>query len=112
VLKEAFEKLAALLYPMAPHISEELWFRLGHTQSLLREPWPEYDKNAIKAEEMVIVVQINGKVRSRVTVPSDSSEEEVKQAALDDSKVLDYINGKKVEKVIVVPRKLVNIVAK
>jgi leucyl-tRNA synthetase len=112
VLKEVFEKLVSLLYPMAPHISEELWSRLGHTQSLLREPWPTYDKAAIKAEEIVVVVQINGKVRSRVTVSSDSSEEELKKAALEDPKVMDYINGKKVEKVIVVPRKLVNVVAK
>ncbi len=112
VLKEVFEKLVALLYPMAPHISEELWFSLGHTRSLLREPWPEYDRGAIKAEEMTIVVQVNGKVRSRLTVPSDSSEDELKEAALEDSRIVELIDRKKVEKVVVVPRKLVNIVAK
>jgi leucyl-tRNA synthetase len=112
VLREIFEKFVALLYPMAPHISEELWFRLGHRQSLLREQWPVYDMSAIKAEEITIVVQVNGKVRSRVMVPSDSTEEELKKAALEDSKIVDFIDGKKVEKVIVVPRKLVNIVAK
>jgi len=112
VLKEVFDKLVALLYPMAPHICEELWFNLGHSGSLLREPWPGYDMNAIKAEEMTIVVQVNGKVRSRVTVPSDSSEDELKKAALEDSRIVDLIDRKKVEKVVVVPRKLVNIVAK
>ena len=112
VIKEAFEKLVALLHPMAPHICEELWFRLGHSESLLREEWPTYDKDAIKADEIVVVVQVNGKVRSRVIVSSDTAEEDVKKAALEDSKVQSHINDKKVKKVIVVPRKLVNIVAK
>ncbi|RJP70168.1 MAG: leucine--tRNA ligase [Candidatus Abyssobacteria bacterium SURF_17] len=112
VLMEAFEKLVALLYPMAPHICEELWSRLGHSDTLLHEPWPPYDKAAIKAEEMVIVVQVNGKVRSRVTVSADCSEDELKKAALDDSKVLSHIDTRNVEKIIVVPKKLVNIVAK
>ncbi len=112
VLKEALEKLAALLYPMAPHISEELWLQLGHSESLLREKWPTYDKDVIQAEEMVIVVQVNGKVRSRVTVPADSSDEDLKKAALDDSKVLSHIDAKNVRKIVVVPKKLVNIVVK
>jgi len=112
VVKEAFEKLVALLYPMAPHICEELWIRLGHSESLLREEWPTYDKDAVKTDEIVVVVQVNGKVRSRVTVSSDTAEEDVKKAALEDSKVQIHINDKEVKKVIVVPRKLVNIVAK
>ena len=111
VLREALERLVALLYPMAPHISEELWARLGHSESLLLSEWPAYDKKAIRADEMVIVVQVNGKVRSRLTVPSDSSEEDLKKAALDDSKVLTHINAKNVKKIIVVPKRLVNIVA-
>jgi leucyl-tRNA synthetase len=110
VLKEAFEKLLALLYPMAPHISEELWSRLGHTNSLLKERWPIYDKSVIKAEEMVVVVQVNGKVRGRVTVPADTGEEELKKAALGDPKVQTHINTKSVKKIVVVPKKLVNIV--
>jgi leucyl-tRNA synthetase len=112
VLKEALEKLTALLYPMAPHICEELWLRLGHSGSLLLEKWPTYDKSVIQADEMVIVVQVNGKVRSRMTVPADSSDEDLKKAALDDSKVLSHIDAKNVRKIIVVPKKLVNIVAK
>ncbi|MBI5117872.1 leucine--tRNA ligase [Candidatus Poribacteria bacterium] len=112
VLREALEKLVALLYPMAPHICEELWSRLGHTKSLLREQWPGYDKNAIAADEMVIVVQVNGKVRSHVTVPSDCSEEDLKKAVMDDSRVASHVNSRNVQKIVVVPRKLVNIVAK
>ncbi len=111
VLREVLEKLVALLYPMAPHLSEELWSRFGHSGSLMLERWPSYDKDAIKADEMIIVVQVNGKVRSRVTVPADSDEEEVKKAALEDSKVRNHIDARNVRKIIVVPKKLVNIVA-
>ncbi|MBI4832580.1 MAG: class I tRNA ligase family protein, partial [Candidatus Lindowbacteria bacterium] len=112
VLREAFEKLIALLYPMAPHISEELWLRLGHSKSLLRAQWPGYDKNAIKADEMVIVVQVNGKVRSHITVPADCSEEDLKKAVMNDSRVASYLNSKNVQRIVVVPKKLVSIVAK
>ena len=111
VLREALERLVTLLYPMAPHICEELWFRLGHSESLLLKQWPGYDEDAIKTEEILIVVQVNGKVRSRVTVPADSSEEEIKKAALDDSKVQTHTASKNIRKVIIVPNKLVNIVA-
>jgi len=111
VVKEAIEKLVTLLYPMAPHLCEELWFGLGHSESLLLEPWPKYEKDAIKTEEMLVVVQVNGKVRGRVTVPADCGEEELKEAALADSKVQGHTAGKNIRKIIVVPKKLVNIVA-
>jgi len=112
ILKEAFERITALLYPMAPHICEELWSKLGHSESLLQEQWPAYDKNAIKTENVVIVVQVNGKVRSRVTVPADCSDEELQKAVLDDPKVQTHTDSRNIEKVIIVPKKLVNIVAK
>ncbi|GAB4334211.1 MAG: leucine--tRNA ligase [Candidatus Abyssubacteria bacterium] len=110
VLKESFQKLVALLYPMAPHICEELWFRLGHENSLLTTLWPTYDKNAMRTDEIVVVVQVNGKVRGRVTVPADMGEEDLKKAALGDPKVQTYVNTKSVKKIVVVPKKLVNIV--
>ncbi len=111
VLKEALEKLVTLLYPMAPHICEELWFGLGHSESLLLGRWPAHDEDATETENMLIVVQVNGKVRSRVTVPADCDEEEMKQAALADSKVQTHTASKNIRKIIVVPKKLVNIVA-
>jgi leucyl-tRNA synthetase len=112
VVREALEKLTMLLYPMAPHIGDELWQRLGHSESLLLAQWPVYDKDAIRTDHVVIVVQINGKVRSRVTVPADCSDEELKKTVLDDPKVQSHTDSKSIKKMIVVPKKLVNIVAK
>jgi leucyl-tRNA synthetase len=111
VLKEALESLLTLLYPMAPHICEELWSDLGHSESLLLREWPAYDREAIKTEEILVVVQVNGKVRSRVTVAADCNQEELEKIALEDSKVQGHISSKTIHKVIVVPKKLVNIVA-
>lgn len=110
VLREALETLLTLLYPMAPHICEELWSDLGHSESLLQRDWPAYDEDAVKTDEILIVVQVNGKVRGRVTVASDCGEDELKEAALKDSNVQNHVADKKVRKVIVVPKKLVNIV--
>ena len=111
ILREALETLLTLLYPMAPHICEELWFELGHSESLLRKDWPTYDEDAIRTEEILVVVQVNGKVRSRVTVPADCDDEELKKIALEDSKVQHHVASKNIRRVIVVPKKLVNIVA-
>jgi leucyl-tRNA synthetase len=110
VLREALESLLTLLYPMAPHICEELWSDLGHSESLLLRDWPKYDKNAIKTAEILVVVQVNGKVRSRVTVAAECDQEELEKIALSDSKVQGHLASKTVRKVIVVPKKLVNIV--
>ncbi|MBD3324317.1 leucine--tRNA ligase, partial [candidate division KSB3 bacterium] len=81
-LREAVEAAVVLLAPFVPHITEELWEILGHATSLCDEPWLRYDQDAAKAEELLIVVQVNGKVRSRITVAADTSDEELKQAAL------------------------------
>lgn len=99
-----------LLAPMAPHICEELWQVLGHSESLAYESWPVFDPKYVEESTVELPVQINGKVRGRITVPADAGQEDVKQAALADSKVQRYIEGASVRKVIVVPRKLVNIV--
>jgi len=110
VLKEALEVLTITLSPFAPHISEELWKALGNDGGILKASWPAWDESALKLDQILIVVQVNGKVRSRIHVPADSSDEDVKQAALEDERIQSYVSGKELRRVIVVPKKLVNIV--
>jgi leucyl-tRNA synthetase len=110
VLKEALESVVLLLAPFVPHITEELWQHLGHTGLLSDEPWPEYDRSAVVDEEVLVVVQVNGKLRSKITVAADTDEDTVKNAALADEKIVPYLAGVQVRKVICVPGKLVNIV--
>ncbi len=104
------ETLVLLLSPLAPHVAEELWERLGHRESVVRARWPAYDAAALQTAEIVLVVQVNGKVRGRITVPTEASEESLKQAALADAGVKKFLDGGRVKQVIVVPKRLVNIV--
>jgi leucyl-tRNA synthetase len=108
--RSVLEPLVLLLSPFAPHLAEELWRVLGHEDSLAYEAWPAFDEGLTKAEEIEVPVQVNGKVRSKVTVPADSDEAALHAAALADERVRSFIDGKEVRKVIVVPKKLVNIV--
>ncbi|HWP90749.1 MAG TPA: leucine--tRNA ligase [Thermodesulfobacteriota bacterium] len=110
VLREAVEAIVRLLYPMAPHISEELWQALGFEETLVDKPWIEWNKELVESAAITVVLQVNGKVRSQVLMDSDSGQEEMKEAAFSDEKVKNYIAGKEIKKVIVVPKKLVNIV--
>jgi leucyl-tRNA synthetase len=110
VLKEALETLAITLSPFAPHICEELWETLGNESGILKASWPSWDESALRLDQILIVVQVNGKVRSRIHVPADSSDEDVKQASLEDERIQNFISGKELRRVIVVPKKLVNIV--
>ncbi len=110
ILKESVEALVRLLYPMAPHIAEKLWESLGYKELLVDKPWIEWDIGIVASAEITIVIQVNGKVRSQVLMDSDSTEEEIKQAAFSDERVKNYVAGKKIRKVVVVPKKLVNIV--
>jgi leucyl-tRNA synthetase len=112
VLAEAQRNLVLLLAPFAPYLAHELWEMLGETGSLLRAPWPKYDAALAKEEEIEIPVQVNGKLRSRVTVPADSLEEFVIERALADEKVRAAIAGKQVVKKIYVPGKMVNLVVR
>jgi leucyl-tRNA synthetase len=112
VLKEAVDNLLVLLSPFSPHICEELWHCCGHEDSVYRQPWPVYDPQALIQDEVEIVLQISGKVRDRVVVPTASSKEELEKIALANSKIKELTKGKEIVKVIVVPGKLVNIVAK
>ena len=110
VWREAIESLILLLSPFVPHVAEELWETVGKEESVVKAPWPEYDPEAIAEEEIVIVVQVNGKLRDRLLIPVSSEEEEVKAMALTSPKVRRFIDGKEVKKTIFVPQKLVNIV--
>jgi leucyl-tRNA synthetase len=110
VLREAVETMVRLLYPIAPHIGEELWQSLGYEETLVDRAWMEWEREIVESAAITVVLQVNGKVRSQVIMDSDSDQEEMKQAALSDEKVKNYIAGKEIKKVIVVPRKLVNIV--
>jgi leucyl-tRNA synthetase len=112
LLAQAQRDLVLLLHPFAPYLAHELWEMLGEKSSLLRQPWPSYDPALAKEEEIEIVVQVNGKIRARLMVAADAGEEDVRQLALNDPKVLVSLNGKRVMNVIVVPNKLVNIVVK
>ncbi|MBL0226450.1 MAG: leucine--tRNA ligase [Geobacteraceae bacterium] len=110
VMKEAVDSLVLLLAPFVPHISEELWQLLGHTELLSSTPWPEYDRAAVVDEEVLIIVQVNGKLRSKITLPAGMDEAALKAKALADEKVQPFLEGVQVRKVICVPGKLVNIV--
>src|SRR5262249_1790835 len=107
--RSVLETVVLLLAPFAPHLAEELWAVLAHPKTMAYEPWPTYDEAMTKAEEIEVPVQVNGKLRSKVTVPADIDEDGLKAAALADERIRGLIEGKQVRKVIVVPRKLVNI---
>ena len=96
---------------IAPHIGEELWSILGNTESLTYAPWPTYDEAALVEDEVEIVIQINGKVRAKRFVPTQATREELEQLAKEESQIKELLAGKTIRKVIVVPKKLVNIVA-
>jgi leucyl-tRNA synthetase len=110
VLEEALDALVLLLSPFAPHISEELWEMLGHRGGLMAAPWPSYDPVVARSTEIVVPVQVNGKLRSRLTVPPDIAEAALQDLALADPAVLSHTAGKTVRKVIVAKRRLVNVV--
>jgi leucyl-tRNA synthetase len=110
VVREAVEALICMLSPFAPHTAEELWASIGHETTLTLQPWPSFDLEVAKADEVVIPVQVNGKVRARLTVPADASEEALRETALADEGVQSHIAGKSVKKVVVVNGRLVSIV--
>lgn len=112
VSKEIIEQFVLLLSPYAPHISEELWQRLGNNESLAYHKWPEYDEALTKAEQITVAFSVNGKVRSKRSVDADLSEKDLEQLAFDDVSVNKHIFGKNIVKIIVVKNKMVNIVVK
>ena len=112
LMHKAIENLVILLSPFAPHICEEMWEGLGHTDTLVNAKWPTYDESALVKSTIEIVVQINGKVKERLDIPADLDREAMKDAVMELDAVKNLIDGKEVVKVIAVPGKLVNIVVK
>ena len=110
VVRAAIDALTLLLAPFAPHFAEELWESLGGNGTIANVAWPQHDPGAIVATEIVVVVQVNGKVRSRLTLPAGISDKEIETAALADPKVMELSAGRSPKKVIVVQGKLVNVV--
>ncbi len=109
--KEYMEGFVKLLSPIAPHIGEELWEKLGYTDTIAYEPWPTYDEAKLVEDEVEIVVQVNGKIRAKLNIPANAAKEEMEKLAMENETVQSHIAGKTIRKVIAVPGKLVNIVA-
>lgn len=112
LLSSAISSVLVVLSPIAPHICAELWATMGHTRTLVQEPWPVYDPEALKTAEITIVIQVNGKLRSQINVPAEADAQSIEALALADENIVRHIEGKNIVKVIVIPGKLVNVVAK
>ncbi|PIP19637.1 MAG: hypothetical protein COX41_01880 [Candidatus Omnitrophica bacterium CG23_combo_of_CG06-09_8_20_14_all_41_10] len=108
--KEVFSKLVIMLSPITPHFSEELWQALGNKESIFKAEWPVYDSKMLAEETVTIVIQVNGKVRSKIDVPNDIDEAKLKELVLADAKLAPWIQNKPLKNFILVPKKLVNIV--
>ena len=109
-MRYAMDTVVLLLSPIVPHFAEELWQALGHESSVLQEPWPKFSESALTRDELEIVVQVNGKLRSRFNTGADTDDDTLKKKALTDERVKKFIEDRPVKKVIVVKKKLVNIV--
>jgi len=113
VLREAAEQLVLMLAPMAPHIADELWREtLGHDRSTLRESWPSWDEALAREEEVVMVVQVDGRVRDRLTVSADTSEGQARELAMASERVRRFLDGRPVADVVVRAPKLLNVVTR
>jgi leucyl-tRNA synthetase len=110
-LREGLETLARLLGPMMPHLAEEMWEQLGHKGSLAEQPWPQPDPELTRDEQVTMAVQVNGKLRATLDVPRDTASAAVEDAALALPQVVRWLEGHAPRKVIVVPNRVVNIVA-
>ncbi|MCC0630024.1 MULTISPECIES: leucine--tRNA ligase [unclassified Clostridioides] len=112
VIKEGVQTIVTIIAPFAPHLGEELWTMIGKEGSVFDIDWPKYDEKALVKDEIEVVVQVNGKVRGKLTVNSNISKEEMEKVALEDEKIKGLVEGKTIVKVIAVPKKLVNVVVK
>ena len=110
MLQEVLEITVLMLAPITPHISHSLWQALGHDEAVVNVSWPEIDESALVQDKIELMVQVNGKLRSKVSVAADLSKDEIEALALADENVQKFTEGKEVRKVIVVPGRLVNIV--
>jgi leucyl-tRNA synthetase len=110
VMQEALDFAVLSLSPIIPHVTHVLWLELGHAAALIDESWPSVDAAALEQSNIELVVQVNGKLRARITVPADAGETIVREAALADANVRKFVGAAEIRKVIVVPGKLVNVV--
>ena len=108
--KFAIESLLQVLSPFAPHLTEELWYQLGNTTTIHVDTWPKWDDAYLVKDEVTVVVQVNGKLRAKLTVAKDMAAEDVKRLAIEDENVQKYLEQKEPAKIIYVPGRLVNIV--
>ncbi|HIY92695.1 MAG TPA: class I tRNA ligase family protein, partial [Candidatus Companilactobacillus pullicola] len=106
------EGLVKLLAPIAPHMMEEIWNKLGHSESISYAAWPTYDESKLVSDTVEIIVQVNGKLRNKLEVATGTAKDELEKLALADEKVKKFTEGKNIVKVIVIPNKIVNIVVK
>ncbi|MBQ8707154.1 MAG: leucine--tRNA ligase [Succinivibrionaceae bacterium] len=111
LIVDILNHIVLMLYPITPHICWELWEKLGHEKRIDDESWPKVDESALVADEMLVVVQVNGKVRAKLSVPVSATEEEVKAKAQSDASVMRHTDGKQIRKIVYVKGRLVNIVA-
>ena len=111
VTVDQLDRFTRILAPFAPHIAEEVWLRLGRGAPVSRAPWPSFDPSMLSDDTVEVPVQVLGKVRSKIMVRADADAKTMEAAALADEKIQQFIDGKTVRKVIVVPGRLVNIVA-
>ena len=112
IIKEGIETIVTILAPFTPHIGEELWTMIGKEGSVFDISWPKYDETALVKDEVEVVVQVNGKVRGKLTVGANVSRDEMQELAMADEKIKALVEGKTIVKVVAVPKKLVNIVVK
>jgi len=110
LVKAALETEIVLLAPFVPHITSELWRQLGHAEDLAEVAWPDYSEEALVQESRLIVVQVNGKLRGKISVPADAGAEQIESAALADPRVAGFVDGRPVRRIVQVPGRLVNIV--
>ena len=110
IVRECIETVILLLFPMVPHFCEEMWEATGHESTLDNASWPTFDPEALKEDSITIIIQINGKVRTRLEVLATIDEDDLKKQALQDERIIKFTDGKEPKKIIVVPKKLVNIV--
>jgi leucyl-tRNA synthetase len=110
MMREAVETVVVLLSPFVPHVCEEIWEALGHRESVSQVSWPKFDEEAIRDEEVLMVIQVNGKLRSRITVGAHASEEEIRAAVMGQERIQEILQGQKIKKFVLVPKKLVNLV--
>jgi leucyl-tRNA synthetase len=110
VMQEALETVVLMLSPIVPHVTHALWHALGHEQAIIECHWPEVDAAALVQESMQLVVQVNGKVRGRISVAADAQQADIEAAASGDENVRKHIADRPVRKIIIVPGKLVNVV--